>query len=88
MIALENWTEITKGLYRYVIAANMCYEIQLWHWEHDADILTAEASLFIVGDWTNISMGNSFFERGCLVNHKTVKECLLAAFKDNEENNS
>ena len=29
MIKLENWTEITKGLYRYVVAASCCYEICL-----------------------------------------------------------
>ena len=27
MIKLENWKEVTKGIYRYVIGANVAYEI-------------------------------------------------------------
>ena len=53
MIKLENWTEITKGLYRYVVAASCCYEIYIMYHAKDTDILTANASLYIVGDWCN-----------------------------------
>ena len=45
------WTEITKGLYRYVVAASCCYEIHIMYHAKDTDILTANASLYIVGDW-------------------------------------
>lgn len=48
---LKNWTEVTKGLYRYVIAANVCYELHILHWDFDTDILTAKASVFLAGDW-------------------------------------
>ena len=44
MIKLENWTEITKGLYRYVVAASCCYEIYIMYHAKDTDILTANAS--------------------------------------------
>lgn len=46
MIKLENWTEITKGLYRYVVAASCCYEIHIMYHAKDTDILTANASLY------------------------------------------
>lgn len=29
MTDLKNWTEVTKGLYRYVLAANAAYEIHI-----------------------------------------------------------
>ena len=67
MIKLENWTEVTKGLYRYVIAANCCYEIQIMYHAKDTDILTANASLYIVGDWHS-SNGSEYFERELLLN--------------------
>lgn len=47
---LENWREITKGLYRYVVAANCCYEIHVMYHAKETDILTANAHLYIVGD--------------------------------------
>lgn len=82
---LNNWTEITKGLYRYVIAANVCYEIHLIRFDFGTDPLTAKANLFIVGDWYDES--GSFFERECLLSEKTLQECIEFARKDNEENN-
>ena len=88
MDKLENWLEITEGLYRYVIAASVCYEIHINCWHHDMDILTADASLFIAGNWTNVRSGDSFFSRERLLSHGTVQECLIACCKDNEENNS
>ena len=39
---LENWREITKGLYRYVVAANCCYEIHVMYHAKETDILTAK----------------------------------------------
>lgn len=83
---LKTWTEITKGLYRYVIAANVCYEIQILHWDFDTDILTAKASLFIVGDWRQTN-GNSYFERECLLSEQPVFECLDAAMSDYKKYN-
>lgn len=84
---LSNWVEITKGLYRYVISANCCYEIHILYHSKSTDILTAKASLFITGDWYSRNTGKSFFERECLLSEKPVFECLEAAEKDNEENN-
>ena len=84
---LKKWTEVTRGLYRYVIAAKCCYELHILHWDHDTDILTAKASVYLVGDWHQ-SNGNSFFERDPILLEKPVFECLEAAYKDNKENNN
>lgn len=82
---LKNWREVTMGLYRYVVAANACYEIHVLYHGDGTDILTAKASLFVVGHWHNGE--KSFFERECLLAEQPVAECLNAAQKDYEENN-
>ena len=83
---LENWTEITNGLYRYVIAANVCYELHILYCFLDTNILTAKASVFLVGEWTN-DRGESFFSREPILEENTVVECLSAAEQDNNLNN-
>ena len=81
---LENWTEITKGLYRYVISAGVCYEIHIMYHTKDTDILTANASLYIVGDWIYAENNHEFFERELLLNGPLMA-CLEKAVKDEEE---
>ena len=49
MNELQNWTEVTRGLYRYIVASKVCYEIHIIYHEEDTDILTARANLYIVG---------------------------------------
>ena len=82
---LKNWTEVTKGLYRYVVADGCCYEIHIMYHAKDTDILTANASLYIVGDWHS-SNGSDFFERELLLNGPLCA-CLEKAVEDNKENN-
>jgi len=86
MKELKNWTEIGRGIYRYVIAAKAAYEIHILYHGSGTDILTAKASLYIVGDWTGKS-GPSFFERECLLTEQPVFECILKAIADYKENN-
>lgn len=31
MERLENWKEVTKGLFHYVCGANVCYELHILH---------------------------------------------------------
>lgn len=83
----NNWKEVTKGLYRYVISANVCYEIHILYWNHKTDILSANASLFIVGDWRD-KEGNNFTERECLLEKAPLCACIGKAIEDNVENNS
>lgn len=84
MIKLENWTEVTRGLYRYVISEGCCYEIHIMYHAKENDILTANASLYIVGDWTSIDNDSKFFERELLLNGPLI-DCLEKAVKDEEE---
>lgn len=84
MIKLENWTEITKWLYRYVISANCCYEIHIMYRDKDTDILTANASLYIVGDWRSAENNSKFFERELLLNGP-LAACLEKAIEDEKE---
>ena len=81
---LNNWNEVTKGIYRYVVAAGVCYEIHLEYWNHDTEILTATASVYVAGDWRD-SEGNNFFERELLLKSRPVFECIAAAHKDYKE---
>lgn len=81
----EKWKEVTKGLYRYVVAANACYEIHLLYHADGTDIMTAKASLFIVGDW--LSKEGNFFERECLMANKTLADCLNCAYEDERRSN-
>lgn len=83
---LENWKEVTRGIYRYIVAAKVCYELHILHWDDGTDILTAKASVYVVGNWTQ-SNGNSFFEREPILIGRTVFECLEAAEKDDAQNN-
>ncbi len=83
--SLDNWTEVSKGFYRFVIGANVCYEIHILYHFHHTDILTAKASLYLVGDWKN-KVGANFFERECLLSENPVSSCLQTAFKDYTEN--
>ena len=86
---IKNWKEVTRGIYRYVIAAGVAYEIHILYWNHKTDLLNANAKLFIVGEWYEQEK-DSFFEREELTSRTvvyTVLECLELAKKDNEENN-
>lgn len=81
---LKNWTEVTKGLYRYAISTGVCYEIHILLHYTDTDILTAKASLFIAGDRKKDN--ENFFERERLLSEQSVSECLEKAYEDNEAN--
>lgn len=83
----KNWKEVTKGIYRYVVSANVAYEIHIKYWNMKTDILTANASLYIVGDWKT-EEGENIRERECLLDSAPVMACLGKAEEDNLENNT
>lgn len=78
---LENWTEVTRGLYRYIIAAKVCYEIHVLKQHKDFNV----ANLYIVGEW--ITEEGISFERELLLERKPINACLIAADEDDKENN-
>ena len=82
MTNLDNWTEITKGLYRYIIAAKVCYEIHVMKQHKDFNV----ANLYIVGEWR--TEDGISFERELLLERKPIESCLIAAYEDDNENNS
>ena len=85
MSDLKNWNEITNGLYRYVVSASCCYEIHIMYHAKNTDILSSNASLYLVGDWTNNKDGSEFFERELLLTGPLVA-CLGKAVEDYNEN--
>ena len=84
--SLDNWTEISRGYYRYVIASSVCYEIIVWY-NADGDVLTSKASLYITGLWHTKESPRSIFERECLLSEQPVFECLKEAVQDDKLNN-
>lgn len=78
---LANWTELMKGIYRYVLAANACYEIHVIKHPASVQVKDATADLYLVGDWYNIE-GDNEFTRECLVSNSTVAKCLAVAHQD------
>ena len=83
----SSWTEVTKGLYRYVIASNVCYELHILYWDENTPIETAKSSLFIVGRWKT-DAGKDVFERELLLKEQPLFTCIAAAEEDDKENNS
>ena len=83
---LDNWNEVTRGLYRFVISAGCCYEIHILYHADTTPILTAKANAYIVGSWTSSNDSNEdYFSREQLFDSpKTVQECLSKVFEDFE----
>lgn len=79
----ENWMEISKGYYRYVVAANACYELMVIRKESKTgpDLY----SLYVTGEWRD-GVQSPYFERKCLRHCKTLSECLKKAANDYESN--
>lgn len=77
---LNNWKEVTKGLYRFMIGTNACYEIHINICKVDEPILTRNSSLFLVGIWYDKNEVN-FFSRQCLLENRTVQNCIEKAIK-------
>lgn len=78
---LANWSEPMKGIYRYVLAANACYEIHVIKHPASVQVKDATADLYLVGDWYNTE-GDSEFTRERLNSDITVEQCVAAARQD------
>ena len=81
------WKEITKGLYRYVVSANACYEIHINICKFDTPVIEGNASLFLVGEWVDKN-GVNFFSRECLLSKQSVRNCIEKAIQDYKKNMS
>lgn len=81
---LKDWKEVTKGIYRYVIAENVAYEIHINYWNMETDILAANASLYIVEAWHNKD-GTNTLGREYLLDSGPVMACIERAIEDAKE---
>ena len=84
---INEWTEVTKGLYRYVLAAECCYELIIVYWENKTDLMDAKAELYLVGNFHEHSTNKNYFSRELLASELLVSECLEVAYNDDKENN-
>lgn len=82
---IASWEEPIKNLYVFEITKNLAYEIYVLNFRYGEDILHAKASLYIVGNQSDI-YGNIEFCRECLINEKTLEKCITAAYEDYERN--
>lgn len=84
---LNNWTEVTRGLYHVLVGANVYYEIHINIRKIHTPVLMANASLFVVKNWWDKN-GVSFFLRECLLEKQSVKNCIEKAIQDYKEDMS
>lgn len=87
MEELDNWNEVSKGYYRFVIAANVAYEIFIEYWDHETPIETAKGSLCLIGEWYSKDKTHTT-EREWLGKELPIQELLKIAYNDNNENNN
>ena len=85
---LKDWKEVTKGIYRYVISANAAYEIHIKYWDMETDILSANASLYIVEKWHYKDGTSAVVARECLLNSVPVMVCIGKAIEDVKKYNT
>ena len=80
----KNWIRTAKGLYEYGIDDNLWYEIHIMYHYKTTDILTSNASLYIVRKYLNDEKDQDtvYFERKLLLNG-TLAECLENLRKTN-----
>lgn len=85
MKELKNWTEVCPWCYRYVVSANVTYEIFIEYWDEETPIETAKASLCIVEIGT-LKNEKSIVKREWLKKELPIQELLDIAYKDDKEN--
>lgn len=78
MIKLEDWNKFSEDCYTYV-GANKKYELNILNYDHKTDILSTNASVYVVSNWSG------FFRRGLLI-RGPLAACLQAVEeKENED---
>ena len=77
--SLENWSEITRGFYRFILESNVCYEICIMHKPDKCDIAESIANLYFTSEW--IMTDGSVFMRE-VMHYGSLKQCLSTAAND------
>lgn len=78
--SLENWSEITKGFYRFIVAPKVCYEICITYKPDKYDIAKSISNLYFTGEWIMMD-GSVVFIRE-LMRCSSLKQCLSTAADD------
>lgn len=81
--SLENWNEITKGFYRFIVAPKVCYEICVMFKPDKVDIAESIANLYFTGEWI-MTDGSIHFMRE-VMHFGSLKDCLSTAADDYEQ---
>ena len=78
--SLDNWSEITKGFYRFIVAPKACYEICIMHKPDKCDIAESTANLYFTGEWI-MADGSVIFMRE-VMHYGSLEQCLSIAAGD------
>ena len=78
--SLENWSEITKGFYRFIVDSKACYEICIMYKPDKIDIVESIANLYCTGEWI-MTDGSVVFMRE-VMHYGSLKQCLSTAADD------
>ena len=81
--SLENWSEITKGFYRFIVAQKVCYEICVMYKPDKCDIAESIANLYFTVEWI-MTDGSVVFMRS-VMHYGLLKQCLSTAADDYEQ---
>ena len=82
---IKNWSEFAKGMYRFEISEDACYEIHILHHRKYMDVLDAIASLYFAREYSE-TYRCSYFGRDCISSGYTVSDCIRCAVNDYKEN--
>lgn len=66
MLDLNNWEEITNGLYKYPVSEDLNIEIHVVFHNKNTDILTSKSRIYLVGEHGGPGAAD-FFEREFLM---------------------
>lgn len=83
---IENWHEVTHGMYITAIGAKCAYQIIIEYHELDKPIETAKASLCVCGFWNDSKTGKNTLDREWLGKNLPVQELLEIAVEDYKNN--
>ena len=79
---IENWHEVTPGVYSLVIAENGCYQIIVDKYEASQPIEAAIGSLFICAYSFDSTIGKHSLERVYIAREKNIEKLLQMAVLD------
>lgn len=82
LLKLENWSEVTHGLWRFVTPGGACYEIAAVYQLDGDPPEEAVGALYVSGTFQNAQTGLRYFSRTLLRGNRTVRKLLRWARDD------